>query len=199
MVRDANEVTPKLGWSELSSHSREKLASMRDVVRRLGLAHVAVDGLPASFAAICRTSWSNSWQESLISTAGETIGVLDDFESAIAGVSKAVNLPMMAGCAGTARSLLDLVALSLRTYFQDFRFAFAPDCPATIEAAEQALGLLETYGVLESELSVRFAPEAVRRIALDTLDARIAAADRGAQRQVAIARKWQKSALFGNL
>lgn len=176
VVRDADDVTPRLSWPEVRDHSREKLASLRDVVRRLGLAHAAVEGLPDSFARIRRTSWSNSWQESLISAAGELEQALNDVGSASEALLTSTSAPLAVDRRSAAESLSDFVTLSLETYSQDLRFAFAPDCPAKIEAAKRAVELLRTYHAEEGELSVKFAPEAVRRIGLDTLDARIEAA-----------------------
>jgi very-short-patch-repair endonuclease len=173
VVRDADEATPKLDWPSVRDHSREKLASLRDVVRRLGLAHAAVEGLPESFTSIRRTSWSNSWQEALISGAAELEDAVQKVEGAAEALLRITKLPLVADSRSAANSLSDLVAVLLETYSRDIRFAFTPDCPAKIEAAKKAIELLRTYHSLEGELSVNFAPEAVRRLDLDALDAKI--------------------------
>lgn len=111
-------------------------------MRRLGLSHAAVAGPPEDFGSIRRTSWSNSWPEALISAANEVDQALDDVEGASEALLASTKLPLVADRKSAATALTNLPSLLPETYPRDLRCAFAPDCPAKIEAAKKALELI---------------------------------------------------------
>ena len=191
-VSDATEATPKLTFPPATSHSAEEMARLRDIARRLGIARKAVADLPADLSAVTRSDWSNEWQEAIAAAAAALPGAIDAAEEAAARLCSATGLPLTGDGRPQLGRLLAFAELCLSMHRQDLRFAFAPDMPDRIAAAQSALALIARYRTEEAALSAAYAPEAARRIDIDgtrvawlAANAKFALFASGARRKVA--------------
>lgn len=170
VIKDADEATPNFDWSSETIHSEEEVAQLRDVARRLGLGHSAVKGLPTDFSLIDRTSWSNAWQQSVVSIAADVPRRLDDLIAARDRLLQVSGLDLPAENAVQITALAQVFASMLEAHGQDFSFAFAPDYSSRVASANRTIELFEEYKSLEGELSTRYGAEAARRIDIAHFD-----------------------------
>lgn len=170
-IRDGNDQTPKLTFPPASRHTVEDIDRMRDVARRLGIAHQGVADLPGELASVSHPEWSNGWQEQIVAAARSLPAALDEFEAALENLSGASTLPIQGIGAARGKRLLDLSELCLATFRHDLRFAFSPDCADKVEAARKAIDLIEAYRTEEAALSAAYAPEVAKRLDLESLQA----------------------------
>lgn len=179
VVRDHDASTPRLAWPDGTVHDAETLARFRDIARHLGIAGNQVKALPPELAALAHETWSNAWQEALLTAAK---GILERFDSLFAArddLVRAVQLTTVPADLAGMTAAADLVTVALATYGKDFRFAFAADQPARVSAARRAVELINECRSAEKSLSTRYSLDGVRRLDLDRYDRDLAeAADR---------------------
>lgn len=168
VVHDAGSTTPKLSWSEGTTHDAKQMEALRDVVRRLELNCRVVESGGARMALLVRTEWSNAWQETIMDTARQVIRTYTACEEASARFVRAAGLSA-AGSVASAGKLLQFARLLPDAHGVDLRFAFSPELKGIQAAAQQAVALLKEYGALERSLSQPYATEAVRRIDVERL------------------------------
>ncbi len=163
-VRDGDVSTPRFAFSAATRHDGPKMARLRDVARRLGIARKAVVDLPADLDGVARTDWSNGWQEDIVAAAEQLPGALDAAEAACAGLLRATRLPLPGENRAQIATLLAFADTILAMHGHDLRFAFAPDMKDRVTAARAAIALIAQYRSEEAALSATYAPEAARRI-----------------------------------
>ncbi|WEN13780.1 DUF3320 domain-containing protein [Rhodanobacter sp. AS-Z3] len=168
VVKDVVALTPRLSWLDGTEHDATQMQHLRDVARRLDLNRSAAQDVGARMTLLTRTEWSNAWQETVVGAARQVLTTLNACDEACAqvvrntGLSVGSSAPMAAKLLGVSRLLPD-------AYGVDLRFAFSPELKAISASAQRAMSLLKDYKALENRLSQTYAPEAVRRIDIDTL------------------------------
>jgi len=167
VVRDANESTPRLSWSEGTQHDAATLGQLRDIARRLDLNRLAAQTLSDSFGLVTRSDWSNGWQASLVTAAHDVPPAIDALEAAREHLLTATRLPLPRA---SVEQWLVLGNLLLDAHGVDLAFAFAPDMKAKVAAARRASELLGSYQQLEKRLSVPYAAEASRRVPIEQVE-----------------------------
>lgn len=171
VVRDWHEALPRLAWAAGSKHTEDDMARLRAAVRRLDQHAAAMSSRPAAFALIAQKEWSNGWQEALVAAAV----TLKDKAAALTSTTeewlKAARLPVQVATLADSKRLLACSEEVLATHGLDLAFAFAPDAPAKISAAREALPLVAEYLRVEASLSVKFAAGSAQRMDLQKLDA----------------------------
>jgi very-short-patch-repair endonuclease len=171
VVRDWTGATPRLVFGPDVRHTEDDMRRFRDAARRLGLARAEVVGLADVLGMVEATTWSNGWQEALVSAARAVPGAVDALTAAGEALIKVTRLPLTAQTRESLGQLYGLVGAMLATAGQDLRFAFAPNAVEVIKGTRTALGLVEHYRREEAALSVTYQAEAVRRIDLPALRA----------------------------
>lgn len=177
VVRDADEATPRLHWPDGTAHDEATLNSLRDLARRLGLARAAVAGVPSEFEEIRRSHWSNGWQDRLATAAAALPPRVTSLLEARDRLCEATHLDIHGEDDKTVTALGELVALILKTYSQDLRFAFAPDFQTKAEALKRGAALVASYREAERALSVSFPPESARRLEIAAFETELARAN----------------------
>jgi len=168
VVKDAAPTTPRLSWPEGTDHDAAQMEHLREVARRLDLNRDAAGGVGARMTLVIRTEWSNAWQEAIAGAARQVLAALKACDEACAQVVQKTGMSL-GGSTPVAAKLLEFARLLPDAHGVDLRFAFLPTMSTIREAAQQAASLLKDYERLESRLSQAYAPEAVRRINVDTL------------------------------
>ena len=191
-VRDAGQATPRLTFAADTRHGGEEMARFRDVAHRLGIAHMAVADVPDAFATVTYKEWSNAWQEKITAVADGMEARIDAALAAGDGLGRLSRLPLGGQARDPLGRLLAFAEACLDMHGHDLRLAFAADMAESIDAAQQALALIDQYRAEEAALSAAYAPEAARRIDIAAMQAAWAAASgkfwilgRRAQREVA--------------
>ncbi|WP_218015987.1 DUF4011 domain-containing protein, partial [Neokomagataea thailandica] len=69
VVRDWTDATPRLVFHTGTRHSEEEMITLRENVRRLGIARKAVSDLPSGLKILACSEWSNAWQDRLVAAA----------------------------------------------------------------------------------------------------------------------------------
>lgn len=177
VVRDADEATPRLQWSEGTVHDQASLNALRDLARRLGLARSAVADVPHEFEEIGRNHWSNGWQDRLAAAAAALPPRVTALLEARDRLLEATRLQVTAEDDKAITALAELAALILKTHGQDLRFAFAPDFQTKAEAIKRGVALVARYRDAEQALSVSFPPEVARRLDITAFEAELVHAD----------------------
>jgi very-short-patch-repair endonuclease len=177
VVRDADDTTPRFAWPKGTIHDEPEFGRLKDLARRLGLARAAVVGVPLSFDKIRQSHWTNVWQESLATAASELPQRIEALITARDRAIETSGLSLAADDARAAELFAEFLELLLSAYGRDFRFAFAPDFNARVDAGRRAITLIREYRLVESQLSVAFAPEATRRLNLAQFEADLATAN----------------------
>lgn len=162
-VRDGHDGVPRLLFAPAADHGPDTMATLRDIARRLGISRLAVAYLPEALSAVACGDWSNGWQEAIVAAAGAVLATAERLEEAGAALLAATRLPVSLDGTDLAR-LSALVAALAASFQQDVRLAFRADLAEHVAAAREALPVLAAYHQAETALSVRYAPEAARRI-----------------------------------
>ncbi|MDF2637960.1 MAG: helicase [Novosphingobium lindaniclasticum] len=178
VVRDATAAIPRLSFATDADHSEDELVAMRDVARRLGLARLAIVGVPSELDALRRGTWSNQWQDDIAQVARATGPAIDRLVGARDTLLQASGLPLPADTADERAALDELIRVVRSTHGRNLRLAFVPDMADRVLAAREAKALLEKYRGLERRLSVPFASEAARRVPVDAIQSDWEAAGR---------------------
>lgn len=168
VVHDAGSATPKVSWSEGTTHDTKQMEALRDVVRRLELNRRAAEVGGEQMALLVRTEWSNAWQEAAVGAARQVIRTYAACEEASARFVRAAGLSV-AGSVASAGRLLQFARLLPDAHGADLRFAFSSELKGIQTAAQQNASLLKEYATLERSLSQPYAPQAIRRIDVDRL------------------------------
>ncbi|MBB3348344.1 DUF3320 domain-containing protein [Sphingomonas sp. BK069] len=166
-VRDLDDGTPVLSFPPGTSHDRDDMVRMREVVRRLAIARGDVGGLPPGMEGIGRTEWSNGWQQEIVSAAAELLKALDALHEATEAARAATRPSLALATRDDLARTLDLLGVALECHGRDMRFAFLPDLIDRAAAARSAGSLIAEYRSIEAELSARYSAESARRIDLD--------------------------------
>jgi very-short-patch-repair endonuclease len=166
--------TPRLSWLATVEHSAADMARLRDIVRRLEINAAQVANLPAAFAGIQTTEWSNAWQEQIVEVAMAFPSNLQMLLEARDRLLEAVKLPSEANDLAGIEALCALVQAIVNAHGQDMRFAFASDFADLIPAGRQIDRILTEYRLLEVQLSVPFADIAAVPVAALELEWQIA-------------------------
>lgn len=177
VVRDSNPLTPRLSWNAETDHNNEEMAQLRELAQKLELNRAATEGIGSRMGLLCRTEWSNVWQESIISAARRIITTSAACESACATVIQLTQLRIDRARANPG-SVLQLVKLFPNAHAIDLRFTFSPTARAIHSSIQEALSLLGEYEELESSLSQPYARECIKRMELEKLKGDWAAASK---------------------
>lgn len=196
VVKDATPATPRLSWPEGTDHDAAQMEHLREVARRLDLNRDAARGVGARMTLVTRTEWSNAWQEVMVGAAHQVQVALKACDEACAQVVQKTGLSV-GGSVPAAAKLLEFVRLLPDAHGIDLHFAFSPALKSIRSAAQQAASLLKDYGALEDRLSQRYAPEAVRRINVESLRSEWAEASRKFWFLATLAKKGVAKALAG--
>src|SRR6185312_966076 len=86
VVREAKPLTPRLSWNAETDHNNEEMAQLRELAQKLELNRAATEGIGVRMALLCRSEWSNVWQESIVTAARRIITTSAACESACATV-----------------------------------------------------------------------------------------------------------------
>ena len=171
VVRNASDATPRLMWVEGTHHDEAAYTQLREVARRLDLNLGAIAEVPQAFGAIARSEWSNGWQESVVSCAGEVPSKIDHLLASKDSLLASVRLPLAADQDEGMERLAALTRLLLTTHGTNLGFAFTPDVNEKVTSASRFIGLLAEYREIEKRsLSAPYTAEASRRINLAQLD-----------------------------
>lgn len=168
-VRDGNESTPRLSWSESTTHDAQAYASLRDVARRLDLNGQAARELSRCFGLLAPTDWSNGWQAAIVAGAQELPGAIDRLTTASTSLLNATDLPLPIALAEDIEQLAQFVALLVDTHGIDLSFVFTLNVSARLSASQKAVELLAEYREIERSLSLQYAQEACREINLEEM------------------------------
>ncbi|UUW72019.1 DUF4011 domain-containing protein [Pseudomonas oryzihabitans] len=168
VLRDAAPDTPRLAWSQADAHDAEALAELRTAVRRLALHAETGRSLAADFALLPAHPWSNAWQDALVTAAERLRDTQHALQQARQRLRDVLGLPLADQVA--PRRLLEFAELLRSAAGQDLAFAFGPGAAERQRQLGRALELLRDYQALERELSVPYAAEACRRVALTQLE-----------------------------
>jgi very-short-patch-repair endonuclease len=177
VVREGAENAIRLNFGPGKRHDAEEIATLRDVVRRLGIARKDVDALPSALNGVATSDWSNAWAEDIANVARTVPQAIEKVHAATSALLKATALPLAAEERAAAERLLGLTRILLDMHGHDLRFAFAPTMQDQIVAVREAVDFIESYRREETALSARYAPEAARRIDVSGLQAAWTAAE----------------------
>jgi very-short-patch-repair endonuclease len=164
VVRDGHDGIPKLQWPAGTEHDSATLQQMRDVAKRIDLNLADVMGVPAGFALVPRTDWSNDWQANVVAGAESFLGALDAMLESRTGVLASTELPIAAETEDQMEHLVDIGSQLLRCHGQSVAYSFEPDASTKMSGAQRAAAWITDYREHEKTLSVPYASEAVRRI-----------------------------------
>lgn len=176
VIRDANELTPRLAWPEGTSHDTHQMAAFRDVARRLDLSGQAGLELSGTFGPLVRTDWSNGWQESMLAVSRELPVAIEKLHDARDQLVNATRLPVAATDGQGIESLIAFCVLLTECHGLDLGFIFSANANTRIGSGRRALKIIEEYSSLDQALSLRYAAEASRKIPFDEINAKWSAA-----------------------
>lgn len=166
-----NEVqAPRLSWPDNVHHTEADLASLRDIVRRLRIGAAQVKGLPASFAILQTRTWSNGWQEEILTAARAFPACLAGLLAAQDKLQEVVGLKVAAPDLPGIEALCTLVQAVLRTHGQDLSFMFSPDYAVLAPSRQQLERLLSEHRAVSAHLSTKFASIAAVPVAAMELE-----------------------------
>lgn len=173
VVRDASDATPRLSWVEGTAHDKTTYDQLRDVARRLDLNLAAIFEVPNGFGMICRSDWSNGWQESVVASASAIPARIDSLVAARDALLDVLHLPVASPQENDEMDPLVMFGMTLlKTYGIDLEFAFAPDVNDKISATNRYIKLLDEYREIDKNgLSLPYALEACRKVNLSQLEA----------------------------
>ncbi|MFW0753970.1 DUF3320 domain-containing protein [Pseudomonas sp. H11T01] len=169
VVRDGTSATLRLAWPEGTVHDAVMYAQFRDVVRRLDLNSPAARDLSSRFGLLCRTEWSNGWQEAIVATARALPVVIQELKAASASLLKATHLSLPVAQGDDIARLANFVSLLIDANGLDLTFAFTLNANAKIVAAKRAVQLLDDYRTIEQSLSLPYGQEACRGLNLEQI------------------------------
>jgi len=168
-LRDGSEATPRFSFPPSTVHSSDDMVRMREAANQLGIARGVVAEIADEFAGIHQPEWSNAWQDELAVSARTMPQLLDEYDAALAHLTKAAQLPESDTDLIAGKNLLTLTKSMLTVHGHDMRFAFAPDMQEKTTAALKGAALVEAYKAEEAALSTGYTPEIARRLDLDIL------------------------------
>nr|WP_282958331.1 DUF3320 domain-containing protein [Neokomagataea anthophila] len=176
VVRDWTDATPRLVFHTGTRHSEEEMITLRENVRRLGIARKAVSDLPSDLKILACSEWSNAWQDRLVAAARALPEAIKTVERTRDDVLAATQFNTEIALQAEPDQIAALVEACLATYGHDMACAFLPDIERHITSAQEGLDLLDAYRTDEATLSTTYAHDAVRKLEIEPLQADLAAA-----------------------
>lgn len=167
-VRDATSLTPRFSWSTETQHSKEQMAALRDLARRLELNRAIAESIGSRMNLLSRTEWSNSWQESMVAAAIRVLKGVEVCDQACVMVNRHIGLSLKCSTP-EAKKLLQFVKLLPDAYGIDLRFAFDPSANRILAAAQQANAIFEKFDALKRRLSYPYSSATINRIEVQVL------------------------------
>jgi very-short-patch-repair endonuclease len=170
VTRDYGPTTPRISWSDGTTHTREEFEKLREVAHRLDLNLEAYCDSPSDFSIIGQTEWSNGWQEKVLRLARALPKSVDTLTSARDRLQEALQISLQIESDRGVELLVKMTCKALKTYGKDFVFAFGGDLADRLDAAGRFVEILGEYRELEGQLSVNYAEEAARKVEPNELD-----------------------------
>ena len=152
------ESVPALGlsWGAAHAHDTDAMEAMRGVVDRLDVNAAAVGYgalLDNPLAAVGRSDWSPTWQQSLVDAARGVMGPAQTLQAAHDRLASAVGLPpvpltrRVRGAVGVLARILPLAA------GRDWRFVLRVDARSTAERLQAGATLVTQHRDISSQLA----------------------------------------------
>ena len=156
-VGNAELNAPRLAWPAPVEHSKEDLARLWDIVRRLEIISKQVAGLPQGITGVRCRDWSNAWQDEIVEAAMQLPTCLSALLTARDELLQTVPLPVAVQDLPGITAFCALVEAALATHGHDMHFAFSPNFPDMVSAVAKLGGLVREYHTVEGQLSVQYA------------------------------------------
>ncbi|GAA0594263.1 DUF3320 domain-containing protein [Caenispirillum bisanense] len=166
-----------LSWPSLDAHDEAAMQALRDLAERLDINATEVGGVADSpLSVIARGDWSPSWQQALLTAAGEAVPAAQDLETAARALREAIGLPDLPLDRRTRDALAGLAKVLPKASGRDWRFVLRPDIRSLADQMAQGLDLIRRHDEARDRLSIAY-PDAALSTDLDGLKAQWQEAD----------------------
>ena len=145
-----------LRWSSANAHGSADMEAMREVVDRLEVNAAAVGHstlLNNPLAAVARSEWSPTWQQSLVDAARGVLPAVQAVQAAHERFAGAINLPPLP-LTRRVRGAVGVLARTLpHAAGRDWRFVLRADARSIGERLQAGVGLLNTHRDITAQLA----------------------------------------------
>ena len=156
-VVDGDDV-PALGlrWGSANAHGAADMEALREVVDRLAVNAAAVGHgalLNNPLAAVARSEWSPTWQQSLVDAARGVLPAVQAVQATHDRFAGAIGLPSVA-LTRRVRGAVGILARALpHAAGRDWRFVLRTDARNIGERLQSGVGLLQTHHDITARLA----------------------------------------------
>ncbi|MCG6203147.1 DUF3320 domain-containing protein [Rhodopseudomonas sp. HC1] len=161
---------PELKWSHKDVHDTTVYAELEDLAARLGLTYASVTIRPV-LRLVHVEEWTNAWQEKLIAATRTLARAAAAARAALAAISSRLGLHVLQDCRGDGLGYFaDLARDLIATAGQDHTIILNRDFAALARALRELETAISVYRRSETQLSRHYAPDAVARMPIDSME-----------------------------